>query len=838
MKLQDRHFCISQPTPDVVQVSRPATGEAVRLAWPAVCVSLGGREVRPETPLGPARVRSGRLIQVFAAEGLRFEVSLALTGKPWLRKAVCISSETDQPTPDYVEVDRQLLPTTDLQIRGYRATTPRRREDGREEEGAGVMPGCGYPIMGQNWFAGLEHPAGFNRIVSTASLGTLIALVHHPVWDGHALRRVDAVLGWCDDATAAFADYLKSIRLPRLRAPLVSFCTFWSDPYLGNYEYNVSYAACAAFFRAFASHGLRPDVFTLDAGWNDRQTVFEAKPALGGDSGLIRLRSLAQRQGSALSLWVSHNGPMGIAPEWLKEHGYEVGSGCSAAYCGEGYGVMMDERFVALVRKRLSELVGNVGAVHLKIDWDNECATNAAFDARYPTRDQVRQASLDAFFRIARALRRVNRAVVTRNGWWPSPWWLCHAQHVWLSDSGDSEYAALPSRTPRDSASTHRDLMYYNHLQRDQTPIPLDCFDNHEFPDALRNPFPEDPASWVNAVWLSFFRGSTYLAYTLNPESLEDWQAASLKAVMAFCRAHAKHIFVDHGRMVLGHPGKGEVYGFLQPGARESWCVLRNPLSVPQAIALDAAALVSHPVRGVLQFYPHFQNLKPQATLTLLGHEVKILVLSATRRALPFPEPFQVESAGKAFLYRFPASLAIGPRVQPMVHAIQRLDALECLWNRCSDLPDGRRRCQWFLKTPYRLREPLVLLLARGKGARDLRLTAATSRYRGAVGGFAIPVTVMQPGTPGYGESKNLDVTCDPDLACFALRVPAGGEFNLTLDIAGLPQEGCSLSAWIEGYEAPSRNGVRLRTPPRGFEAAVPCPHPLGFGRVLELPLK
>ncbi|MGD9495135.1 MAG: hypothetical protein AB7Y46_02375 [Armatimonadota bacterium] len=49
-----------------------------------------------------------------------------------------------------------------------------------------------------------------------------------------------------------------------------------------------------------------------------------------------------------------------------------------------------------------------------------------------------------------------NPRLITRNGWWPSPWWLQWADHVWLTTSGDCEYAAPPSRTQRDRDNTHR----------------------------------------------------------------------------------------------------------------------------------------------------------------------------------------------------------------------------------------------------------------------------------------------------------------------------------------------------------------------------------------------
>lgn len=815
-------------------VSRKDTDEQLQLAWPAVAVGLNGSAIHPAKPVGPVTASRRTLSQAFVAGDLRFEVSVTLGADRWFTKRLTVRSDSSSlPTPDYVEVDRQYLPTDGLRRCGYVATSTVTTQQS-DEESSGGMPGCGYPLIGRRFFMGLEHPAGFNELTD-ANGGHEVRMRHYPVWREGLLGTVDGVFGWSDEARSSFTDYLDSIRLPVLKAPLIAFGTFWSDPYLGDREYQVTLAAYEAFFRAFADLGLVPDAFTLDAGWNDRQSVLESKRDVGGDRGLLKLRRLAELLGSSLSLWISHNGPMGIAPEHLKTLGIEVGGGVSSTYCGDGYGVMMDEKLEHLLTARLQALVTQVGACHLKIDWDNECATNPVFATRYPTRNHVRQATLDAFFRIGRALRAANPDVVIRNGWWPSPWWLREANHVWLSDSGDSEFAALPSKTQRDAASTHRDLLYYAILQRDQTPVPLDCFDHHEFPDSLRNPFCEDPASWVNTIWLCFMRGATYLPFTLMPESLENWQVESLRQIMQFCRINAKRIFVQRGRMILGNPGRGEVYGFLQAGPDESWCLIRNPLPVPQQVRFDPAALVTHAVSQTLQFYPHYEAVDLSGGITMPAHEVRIFILTSRTKAWDYSAAHMTEEDESGCLVRFPASQAIRS-VQPAIDPIQRLADMKCLWNTRTALPYGVR-FQWYLQAPYRMRQLEVQLRIEGRGELPARLKAFSSRYQGASSGYALPITHIRTGSPGHGERMNLDLSCGETPDFYAISVPDGGQFSLTLDIEGVSDTQFILTAWLAGYESPSRSGIHRKRPPRAFAGCLPCQHPLGFGRVLELPV-
>jgi len=834
MQLENRYFRLVLDD-DGLSLARRDTGATVRLAWPAACLAVDGAVLRPERPAGPPRRTRQGLRQRFAVGEVTFDVGLTLGDGPWLRKTVTIVAGRDLPTPDFVEVDRQTLPSDGLRRRGYLASTPTalRRP---EEEGGNVLPGCGYPLIGRTWFMGLEHPAAFNHVTPGPD-GDLCWLRQHPVWQRGRLDCVAAVLGWSADARESFADYLDTIRLPRRQRPLVAFGTFWSDPYIGNSEYAVSLDAYSRFFKAFRELGLVPDVFTLDAGWQDRQSFFQAKAEVGRDAGLRRLRRLARDMGSDLSLWVSHNGHMGIAPEFLRAEGFTVGGGNSGTYNGNGFAVMMDERYAERLQARFTELVGRLGVCHLKIDWDNDCATAESFARLYPTRDHVREATLDAFFRMARALRRANPRLVTRNGWWPSPWWLQEADHLWLSDSGDSEFCALPSATQRDAASTHRDLMYYNHLRRDGTPVPLDCFDNHEFPDSLRNPFGAEPVSWANAVWLAFLRGATYVPFTLLPESLEAWQAESLAQVMAFCRANARHLYVARGRMVLGHPGRGEVYGFLQPGPRESWCVLRNPLPLPQTLRFDPVEVAGHPVRTVLQYYPHHEVLEPAQGLTLLGHEVKALIFSRRAEAAPGNGPCQIERQGQRFAYRFPATRTCSARVQPLVHPLQQVPGLECR-AASSEMAGESLRIKWTLRSPSRTRDLQIQFCVRGANASEVRPIAYFCRYPGAgPGGYALPVTALPSGRPGYGEARNRDVTCDPAATYFVIRIPAGGEFGLNLTLEGVPAKGVLECVWMAGYEAPSREALLRPGCPRRYAACLPYQHPLGFGRALALPV-
>ncbi|MBR4674130.1 MAG: hypothetical protein IKP00_06650 [Victivallales bacterium] len=788
--------------------------ETIRLAWPGVCVVLHGTPFIPE-PVG----KPDGLAQCFTAGDMHFKVTVECNGF-FVRKTAEITTDKELPTPDYVEMDHQKLDDETLRVCGYMQTWAVKGRAGAEEEGGGIMPGCGYPIIGRRFFTAIEHQAAFNKLLAPDE----ISLVQHPVWQDGRLATAPVVFGWADDASKAFADYIDLMRNPPLQAPLFCFCSFWSDPYKGNFEYDVSTENYTSFINAFSRLGLTPDLYTLDAGWQNRQTIFHAKDTFGGDEGLKALTAEANKHGSGLSLWIAHNGPMGIAPEYLQSLGIKIGGGESAAYCGPNYAVLMQPQLEKLLGDRFTELAGpEFKARHFKIDWDNECATSPDFKEKYPTRDHVREASINVMNRIQMRVRQANPAIVTRYGCgqWASPWWLKYGNHLFLADSGDSEYSSLPAKDQRNSAITHRDLMYYCSLVRDRSQIPLDCFDNHEFPHALRNPFTETPAVWSDLVMHSIMRGSTYLTWMLQPEALEDWQAATMRHAMAFARTYKKHIFVRRGHMVLGNPGHGEIYGFIQPGADSTWCTLRNPLPFPQEIELDYAKLCDYQEATALQFYPTFQQLPHK--VAFLPHEVKLLIVRSDANTTETTTPVQLfETANGAIEARYPASLTISESIRPMVCETYQIHALE--FGAVSQ--DGNRLF-FKLRSPYRMRNLEINICLNGDLERNATLKMYSSRYQGAMGAcYAMPVAELMPNKPGCGERKNPDASPKDGRRFFCVPAPEGGEafFNIELNGASLDQ----LDIWASGYEAPSREAAPAQNPIE-FPTLLPPQHPLGF---------
>lgn len=750
--------------------------------YPAVKLSING-EICLWEEIGENKFRCNDIIMTVKYEKFAYG----------FRKIVDISSSIDLPTPDYLVVDYQTIPDSQLKMCGYVASAGSMSMELSDEEGGGCMPGCGYPLVGSQFFVALEHQAGFSIVRNNDEQSSTYELRQHPVWEDGKLVTMTAIIGKSENPKETFKEYLESIRLPGADKALFSFCSFWSEPYTGNYEYVIGGDNYKSFVNAFNKLNLTPDIYTLDAGWQDRNSIFQAKKAANGDAGLVKLREFFEENNAELSLWVSHNGPMGINPDYLESIGVAVGSGMSSTYRGKGFGVLMDKKLEALLTERFCQLVSqDIKAVHLKMDWDNDCATNESFKEKYPTRNHVREASCNVQNRIANAIRKVNPNVKLRHGWWPSPWQLCYSEHLFLADSGDCEHSSVPSLNQRDCTFTARDIQYYHHFKRDSGLVPLNCIDNHDFPQAPRNPFAGDDGVWSNCALWSIMRGTSYQPWTLQPEALTSKQSDILRNTMAFARKYENILFNGKCTMVGGYPRKGEIYGFCHPLKDGKLLALRNPLPIPQNYLLEDIDQED----TVVQIYPYFSNLAK--CLTFGPHEVKVIQITKEKIDLG-SHPFQCIDG----VYYYPSSRVVSPEISPMVAEVYQMPKFELQNSMDQLIPNGKR--YWFkLVAPYRMNSCSLVFKITGNNLQNIQPRIYQARDARAITNcYASPITEIFSGNEGRGEYQN-PIPKQNWGRFFQVQVPCGGGSFYRLELNSID---CDIELWAYGYESLSKVG-------------------------------
>ena len=823
-------------------VTHKHSGREARLDWPCVAIHTDGGVLCPEAYDDVQEGDGAAELTAYCGSVQLTTIVTLRPGEHWLRIAHELrTSEGEPETPDFVTLFRQ----GDLPVEpvGYHAEHAYRmvRDTGvleGEETGAGQVPGCGYPVYAADAFLGIEHPAAF-----TLQRDRGVECRHHPAWDESGRIACPPVVYGVprdgESVEAAFLAYLEAVRLPRRERPLVAAVTFWTDPYRGDYEYQVSADGYRRFAEQWLDAGYTPDMVLLDAGWGDRRSLLGAKDVVGGDAGLAELKDFLAQREIELGLWMSFNGPMGIDPDWAADQGYAVGGGPAAAYTQGKYVVLLDRRFEADLTARMCELVRKADVRFLKFDWDNDCASNETFQARLPTPNHVREASTDATIRLFAALREAKPGLGFRYGWWPSPWWLMHASHLWLAESGDCEGVALPSLTQRDRVTTHRDAMYYQTLVAQHTPVPLDVIDNHELPKGPRNPFDDPPDAWANNAVLLALRGTTYVPFCICPESLTAAQAGALRRALEFMHAHTHILAHGTSAMVGGNPALGEVYGYLHASDAEALLVVRNPAVEPVTHAPALADTLPFAPRSAILAYPYFKALDPQAPrIDLLCHDVAVLYLSSEAVALEPPVaglPFLLDEIDGRLVASIPAGEEAGDAFGVEAPAFNRYGKLS-LVQKAEERDGGHTVLKGELRVSPRCEQPR--LLAKVSAADDVldrvRVTVGQSRYFGSAGGHAVPVTrIFRKEGLGHGLSRNMEP--EPTRGCdyYIAPLPCGGDVKFVLEIDAEPDDAYTLAVFAMVHRGRSRKAVEC-SPPSFLKALLPA-HPLGFGEYLRI---
>ncbi|MFO7946806.1 MAG: hypothetical protein R6V19_08320 [Armatimonadota bacterium] len=815
------------------------SGRATTFAFPAFELDYEGHLLRGDdfTPHS-VQQKEYELIFVRWLRGTDISATVRILlppDRPWFYKSVTLSDPHPAGPPARLYVHVEDDPPSPLRRVGYGIRGGPQSEEIEGLDTYAHQPGCGYPVYAGDWFFGLEHPAGFTVP------GERLEMYHHPTWSAEGtIQSFRAVFGAAEsheDVPERFMDYLWAIRNPRPKKPYVVITTGWTAHNVGPGEYDQTFEATHAFVDGLLEVGIKPDAVAMDAGWFERDSMYHAKDDDDADTRLIQLRKRLEDEGMDLALWVSHNGRTGFDMDWIKQQGWETGDGPGATYRSREFVVMMQPDFEEALAERFAELVGRVGAQHLKIDWDNECATNETFADEYPTSDHVREASLLAFNRIDGRIREANESLLTRNGWWPSPWWLQHADHVWLVNSGDCEYAMWPSRTQRDRDNTHRDACYYQITRNAETPMPLDAYDNHGFVDALDNPFSNPRHTWLDNLVLQFTRGTTYLHMPLTPENLRNWQARQVQQALDWWHYHGEELGTRHSRMVLGNPAYGEIYGFLHPFEGGAWLTLRNPSVEPQKTTLPLDRWLGYEPGTVRQVHPYWHDLdEPQ--VQLLGHEVCLL------RAFEAPQepvspvqdaPFMVKSTGEGYEYLFPGSTRLSEAIRPTTNDLWLIEDLSA--EKTTDgAIEGGHRLQWFVQVPHRFEKAELLTTLRGteEVLDGVTVRGGNARYRTAPMRHYAPVErVFRREERAHGTERFLPPVGERTRDDYVFGIPDGGYVSVTVDVLGPGVEELDVDCWITGYQGPARQTISDEEPP--MPGPLLPPHPYGFSRCLRV---
>jgi len=473
--------------------------------------------------------------------------------------------------------------------------------------------GPGQPLFVADLFMALESPAGetdANVIRHFPGRSAKGGLLSKPaVWgvarDHDALRQ------------AFFDDYFYTLPGVKRAQPFV----IWNLIGVGLPEEKLYTKAVDGIAASAKAAGIKIDCYAMDDPWADMSSIWQPDPARF-PNGLDAFATKLQSMDSRLGLWLCLMGS-GLDTHWGAPMGLETTTVADRTVPGRY--CMAGPKYKAKIIQVLTDYVRNQKVNYFKLDYNTFTCDVPTHG--HPVGQAGREAQIDAYCEILDAVKAVNPdcKVAITTGAWLSPWWIPHADYVWLGGN-DVESAKLRNLTPQDSNTSGRDVMMYDDFVRNHFVFPNVNLMMHGFWENSGASF----AKWQDDVMMTLGRGIAKWEILNSPASMDEKRWAFLSRAMKWARTNWD--LLSNTQMILGDPGKGEVYGYAHTGKDAAIIVLRNPDIESKEIALSWSDMRIRPGSGWSQareIYPAERELDWGMPLRVqvLGSETKVLVI-------------------------------------------------------------------------------------------------------------------------------------------------------------------------------------------------------------------
>ena len=500
-------------------------------------------------------------------------------------------------------------------------------------EGKAAHQGFGEPVFLEDTFWGLEYPGAHNSFAN----GT-VKLTHYPGRTTDRFVSKTAVLGVSEPGRVAqrFQDYIASIQAtPKEQRLFVNYNTWWT--LMPPTEKNCVELIKLFKEKLFDPHGESFDTFTIDDGWDKKETLWELVPERF-PNGFGPLVEPLKAMKANLGLWLSPSSGYSHAPH-LAKLGYEHNS--NAWFCCQS-----GPKYRRDIVQRVTALAKQYGLAFYK--FDGFCPSCEATGHGHLPGNFAREANIDAFIELMAAVKQAKPGIFLDPtcGIWLSPWWLLCADSLWGEVSGDYPDAIVPAPIIRDSATTTRDAVFRQRC-REHPGYPPNAIEHLGI-------IVITPEKWEDNAIAVVGRGCRLLTLYINPKFFtkgdRDW--AFLASVLKWTRHNAATL--GHTTLIGGDPFKREWYGYAHFAGQRGILCLRNPFIEPQKVSLKLDESLGWSREGAAgsfvaaAVYPRHEVLKTGLSygaaldLTLQGYETVLIQFAQTP---PFPTASEAEQA-------------------------------------------------------------------------------------------------------------------------------------------------------------------------------------------------
>jgi len=441
---------------------------------------------------------------------------------------------------------------------------------GADAQVAGTV--AGSPItVGQEWFAGLEHPLARNAVEGGRAVGTFSRALPLAVGQSATYSAVVGVAA-SGQMRRDFLAYIERERAHPYR-PFLHYNSWFDLGYFTPYDQ----AGCLDVIQAFGeqlhrARGVQIDSFLFDDGWDNHQDWgFNT----GFPDGFTPLKAATAAIGAAPGVWLSPWGGYGKPRQerlaYAAAHGYEINK--------EGL-ALSGPVYYNLFHRRCLEMVTKYGVNQFKLDGTGSTAQvvpgsafGSDFEAAISLIGDMRKARPDLFVNLT-------------TGTYPSPFWLRYADSTWRGGS-DTSFAGVG--TDRQQWITYRDADTYRHVVGRGPLYPLNSLMLHGIVFAKHaKRLDTDPGHDFDAEVRAYFGTGTQLQELYISHDLLEAGAWDVLAEAArWARGNAATLVDTH--WIGGDPRELAVYGHAAWSPGKSILTLRNPSDKPQSLDLDPA---------------------------------------------------------------------------------------------------------------------------------------------------------------------------------------------------------------------------------------------------------
>ena len=616
----------------------PATGARLALAGDDFVLRLGTAKSigwmkdyqKPTDQWPPLMVRDGRMVTpsrcrpLWLIRGLSswriilLEPSLNCTvelqfdtrrGEPWIRRRIVLTPR---------EPNALLAIDGALHARWHTAA-------------AATRGGMGQPVfLDGAWFVGLEHPWSVN----SCSNGVL-ALQQFPghQFDSEGIRLQSMVVGTgpAGGARIAMDRYVATIRRPpRSLALYNTWCDLRGDELTqDNIEKSSKEIA-----RNLERYGAKLDVIAVDDGWFVPKSIWECDNTKM-PNGLVGLRKSISACGMGLGIWLPLSG-LNLDTTWGEQRGYEI--------TGPKYYCISGTNYNRALRQRLRAVIDEGNMRYFKHDF-NFFWCGKTHHGHFPSKEQSTEANLDAEFSLLNmeSERQPNIFLAVTTGTWPSPWWLAHADAIWMGGSDHDFDRTQPSSHPSVFEMNYRDGALYALMVEQGVVFPLQALMTHGIVDARHTPYnvaQEDDEGWANYVMNYLGRGTMMREFYVSPDNLAQKRWQILARGLSWARSLDP--CMAHAHFVLGDPRKGEMFGYVGTDGAARYASLRNPGLASAAVPLKSLGF-SNALCEIV--YPWHEWVDARATPALdVPGEAVLQAMDCPGGAPPRPVPLGVRA--------------------------------------------------------------------------------------------------------------------------------------------------------------------------------------------------